>query len=443
MYMTLAENQGEQSFPCKRILLLTFVRLPIVRPLPPSMTVNKLVSAAGNSSELANCDLVITPACVKALYNITVGTTATPGNELGIFEDLADVYNQRDLDLFFQNLYPIIPEGTHPVNSPIDGAVVPNPDIATAGPESDLDIQISYPIIWPQNSVLFQTDDPVYEANYTFQGFLNNFFDAIDGSYCTFEGGNSPLDPPYPDPAPGGYKGELQCGVYTPTNVISISYGGSEFDLPVSYLRRQCTEVMKLGLQGITVVASSGDDGVAGFPGDPTPNGCLLDGSVFNPQFPADCPYVATIGATFLPEGADVTKDEEVAVTRFPSGGGFSNVYTVADDSPWQTDAISNYFATSDPGYPYYETANNESIGANGGIYNRAGSGIPDFGANGDGAFIFTEGQPALIGGTSESAPIFAAILTRVNEERLAAGKSTVGFVQPLLVRTLLRSPRI
>jgi tripeptidyl-peptidase-1 len=38
-----------------------------------------------------------------------------------------------------------------------------------------------------------------------------------------------------------------------------------------------------------------------------------------------------------------------------------------------------------------------------------------------------------LIGGTSAAAPVFAAILTRINEERLAVGKSTVGFVNPAL----------
>lgn len=71
--------------------------------------------------------------------------------------------------------------------------------------------------------------------------------DAIDGSYCTYsafgETGNSPLDPPYPDSKTGGYKGQLQCGVYKPTNVISISYGGQESDLPPSYQKRQCNEV--------------------------------------------------------------------------------------------------------------------------------------------------------------------------------------------------------
>jgi tripeptidyl-peptidase-1 len=96
----------------------------------------------------------------------------------------------------------------------VDGAVAPT-NVMSAGSESDLDFQISYPLLYPQNTVLFQTDDPVYEANYTYTGFFNNFLDAIDGSYCSTI---SPLDPPYPDPAPGGYKGSLQCGKYTPVS---------------------------------------------------------------------------------------------------------------------------------------------------------------------------------------------------------------------------------
>lgn len=107
-------------------------------------------------------------------------------------------------------------------------------DFLAAGAESDLDFQVAYPLIYPQGTVLFQTDDPVYENNYTFTGFLNNFLDALDGSYCS---SIRSLDPPYPDPSTqaGAYKGQLQCGVYKPTNVISISYGGSEADLPEAY----------------------------------------------------------------------------------------------------------------------------------------------------------------------------------------------------------------
>lgn len=37
---------------------------------------------------------------------------------------------------------------------------------------------------------------------------FNNFLDAIDGSYCTFEGGDDPSqDGIYPDTQPGGYAG--------------------------------------------------------------------------------------------------------------------------------------------------------------------------------------------------------------------------------------------
>lgn len=66
----------------------------------------------------------------------------------------------------------------------IDGGVAPG---AFATGESDLDLQISYPIIYPQNSIIFQTDDIFYAAGLEGGGgFLNTFFDAIDGSYCTY-----------------------------------------------------------------------------------------------------------------------------------------------------------------------------------------------------------------------------------------------------------------
>ncbi len=65
-----------------------------------------------------------------------------------------------------------------------------------------------------------------------------------------------------PDPARGGYKGQPMCGVYQPTRVISTSYGEAEADLPINYQKRQCSEFMKLGLQGHTFFFSSGDYGV-------------------------------------------------------------------------------------------------------------------------------------------------------------------------------------
>ncbi|KAJ5739107.1 hypothetical protein N7533_011891 [Penicillium manginii] len=370
---------------------------------------------------LDKCDKYISPQCVKSLYNITNGKTATKGNELGIFESIGDIYAQEDLDEFFKVLAPDIPAGTHPILKAIDGATAPA-SVFNAGPESDLDFSISYPIIWPQNSILFQTDDNVYQSNYTFNGFLNTFFDAIDGSYCDTI---SPLDPPYPDPQEGGYKGKLQCGVYQPPKVVSISYGGNEADLPISYQRRQCSEIMKLGMQGVSVVVASGDSGVAGA------SGCLGPaGDIFTPDFPASCPYITSVGSTVLPLGQSSTSHGEVATNRFGSGGGFSNIYKRPD---WQDKAVEQYFATAKPTYKYYESVDNSSFAANDGIYNRIGRGYPDVSAIGDKIAIFNKLLPTLIGGTSASAPVFAAILTRINEERLAAGKSTVGFVNPVL----------
>lgn len=226
----------------------------------------------------------------------------------------------------------------------------------------------------------------MYEANYTFSGFFNDFLDAIDGSYCTYsafgETGNDPnLDPVYPDPSPlaGAFKGTTQCGVYKPTNVISISYGGQEDGLPSSYQKRQCNEFMKLGMQGVSVVLSSGDNGVGAPSGDGNANGCLgSNGQIFSPDFPATCPYITTVGSTYLPTGASVTTDSEVATTRFGSGGGFSNIYPIPS---YQSTAVAAYFASHNPPYPYYSSVDNNSFGANGGVYNRNGRGYPDVSA--------------------------------------------------------------
>jgi tripeptidyl-peptidase-1 len=63
---------------------------------------------------------------------------------------------------------------------------------------------------------------------------------------------------------------------------------------------------MKLGLQGVTVIYSSGDYGVAG-----NGNQCCTyidcaagylnaagTGGAFNPSFPSTCPYVTSVGVS-------------------------------------------------------------------------------------------------------------------------------------------------
>jgi hypothetical protein len=85
---------------------------------------------------------------------------------------------------------------TQPKVEGIDGGIAPR---VVATGESDLDLQISFPIIYPQKSIIFQTDDLNYALGLDGGGgFLNTFFDDIDGSYCTYsaysETGNAAID---------------------------------------------------------------------------------------------------------------------------------------------------------------------------------------------------------------------------------------------------------
>lgn len=115
----------------------------------------------------------------------------------------------------------------------------------------------------------------------------------------------------------------------------------------------------------------------------------------------------------------------------FTSSGGFSNIYPVPD---YQKSAVDSYFANYNPPYPYYELLGGFNASAAGnGIYNRIGHGIPDVAANGVDIAVFNEGEFALFGGTSASSPIFASVVTRINNERLNLNKSAIGFINPTL----------
>lgn len=173
--------------------------------------------------------------------------------------------------MYFQNYTASIPNGTHPDLDSIDGGQGPT-SVEKAGGESDLDIEVSYPIIWPQKSVLYEVGVGNQMLN---RSIMNPFLDALDTTYCTHSefgetGDNTHYDPEWPDLRDSdGYKGNRMCGTFIPTNVMSISYGSAETDpesskgtLLAPYLQRGCNEVLKLGLQGVSVLVASDDSGV-------------------------------------------------------------------------------------------------------------------------------------------------------------------------------------
>lgn len=59
--------------------------------------------------------------------------------------------------------------------------------------------------------------------------------------------------------------------------------------------------------------------------------------------------------------------------------------------------------------------------------------GYPDISANGANYVVAIDGEFTLIYGTSASCPTVASMITLINEKRLAAGKSSLGFLNPTL----------
>ncbi|CAI4211106.1 unnamed protein product [Parascedosporium putredinis] len=306
----------------------------------------------------------------------TPGTSHWPKNSLGVVEYTPQAFLQEDLDLFFAQYEPRL-------------------------------------VGRPPEVTLYQVGDMVQG------GSFNNFLDAVDGSYCTFQGGGS-KDPNID----GQYPADRACGTAPLVNVISTSYAYNEGDLSVKYEERQCAEYMKLGLQGVSMVFASGDFGVSGNKNmcfDPLTgayqHGTL--GGIFNPSFPSTCPWVTSVGATEVMEGSTVRSGEVACEKVIRSGGGFSNVFALPD---YQKQAVGEYFKNAPVLYGADRYNNSKTT-----------RGYPDVSANGANFATGVNGNFTLSYGTSASAPVFAAILTLINEKRLAAGKSTVGFVNPVL----------
>ncbi|KAF9495245.1 hypothetical protein BDN71DRAFT_1506993 [Pleurotus eryngii] len=370
------------------------------------------------------CWLILTPDCLRTLYGLNYTTQAADKNSFGVVEYTPQAYLQSDIDMFHFNYSREIMGKTPNIIS-IDGGestLITHRSVLQTqvqnfayNGESDLDLEYAMNLVGvQQNITLYQVGDLVQGASF------NNFLDAIDGSYCTFDGGDDIYqDPHYPNTQTGGWKGAAECGTVKPTNVISTSYGYNEADLNPTYTARQCAEYAKLGLMGITMLFSSGDSGVGGNNGV-----CMSEfgfpdayGPVFNPGFPASCPFVTVVGATQINKNAPVTAPEAAINQVIFSGGGFSNHFAMPD---YQKDHVNNYLENFPPSHPDD-------------IWNSTGvaRAFPDIAANGANFVAAVNGQFILVYGTSASTPVIGALITLINDARLAAGKKTVGFINP------------
>jgi tripeptidyl-peptidase-1 len=225
-----------------------------------------------------------------------------------------------------------------------------------------------------------------------------------------------------------------------PSQSNSISWGTIEQQNPVSVMSAFNTETLKLTSQGVTVMVSTGDNGVANFgctcnnAKSTTSSNCACNansgssqsswtgtswtGKGYFPSFPATCPYVVAVGATMFP--ASSTTPEIACQSQLSgiitSGGGFSTYFATPS---WQTSAVSGYFAG---------LKTQPSSG-----YNAKGRGIPDISLLGVNYQVIVRGQAVTLFGTSASAPVFAGMISLVNAGRKARGFPNVGFINPTL----------
>lgn len=131
---------------------------------------------AANSS----CYDLVTPDCVRKLYHVPLGDKAAPGNTLGLFE-FGSWYSPQSLDAFVEKYAPNVPTGTRPANVSIDLSAWHYGEY-NQGVEADMDVQIAFSLIYPQNITIYQSDD-IYYTGYGLDshlGWFQDWLDAID-----------------------------------------------------------------------------------------------------------------------------------------------------------------------------------------------------------------------------------------------------------------------
>jgi subtilase family serine protease len=194
--------------------------------------------------------------------------------------------------------------------------------------------------------------------------------------------------------------------------IVSISYGQDEGLQGNATLDAENTALQQCAAEGITVFASSGDNGAYG------------DGYNFpyNVSDPASQPMVTGVGGTTLFTGPGQLWESETAWDELTdnygaTGGGISTYWSLPD------------FQNTTVGGTFYVTANGGSA-----TYRN----VPDVAAVGDpltgvGVYVKDQGGWLQIGGTSVSSPIWAGYLSTIEAAYSYFKLGNIGYFNPLL----------
>lgn len=333
---------------------------------------------------VAACNRTLTPECLRALYKVG-SYQATPTNRslFGIAGYLEQYAKYNMLEKFQSTYAPYTLDSNFSVVS-INGGLNDQASKADSV-EANLDIQYGLAMS--------------YKTNITY--------------YTT--GGRGPLVPELDQPDPNDISNEpyldfLEFMTKLPDSelpqTLTTSYGEDEQSVPREFAIKVCNMFGELGVRGVSVFFSSGDDG----PGRSCQTNDGKNTTRFLPTFPAACPYVTAVGGTRY-----VAPETAAAL----AGGGFSDIFARPS---YQDAAVTKYLGILG--------------GRWAGLYNPAGRGFPDIAAQAYSYHVFDEGDDLLIGGTSASSPVVAGIFSLLNSARLRAGLPPMGFVNPWLYET-------
>ena len=191
---------------------------------------------------------------------------------------------------------------------------------------------------------------------------------------------------------------------------MSMSYGEGETYTTNSQVQTDDQYFAELAAAGVTVFASSGDDGST-----PGANGTGDESGPAQVETPASDPNVTGVGGTTLV--LDSTNGISSEVVWNENGGASGG-------------GVSIYFAK-----PTWQTGTGVTSSGYRQVPDVAASADPDYGA-----VIVLQGSKQTVGGTSWSSPSWAGLCALINQARSGAGEKPIGLLGPLIY-PLLNSP--
>jgi tripeptidyl-peptidase-1 len=398
----LVRVMGEYSIPNSLVGIVELVSGLSTFPVP-----HLKVAKSKTQANPSNADLGIVPQSLSQLYKVRpVKPSSALNTSQGVIEFEGQSFSPDDLNSFGQQLGFQIPA--------LSASHIIGPNDPSASVEGQLDIEFIAGNN-PEADNWYWFNDPATVWLYEWITAFNTAAavpSVISVSYAWYEGD--------------------QCNVQISGNECS-SLGVNSY----GYVARVNTEFQKAGVRGVSIMVASGDSGANGR----TDPDCQYP--ALRPDYPSSSPYVTSVGGTELINqqplatqpslcqqvggcaGSGTEQAVSYAISNFASGGGFSNV---APQPAYQKGVVTNYLRSGVKLPPAS-------------YFNQTSRGFPDVSAIGHNCLTLISGQPEMVGGTSCAAPIFAGLMSLLNQASNIKSGKNLGFLNPLLYQMQAADP--